>query len=177
MNKVLTCLCILVLSHCNTPDHPVSDYISRDQSQIILKQAVRYMYYAEGIPEGARFDSTYDAKYNRVLRDFYFARYYFADPNDEHIFLMVRKYAGEKFRATGGKLKVDSSYKVLHFEEIFVTPLSDETDVLNKGEFLFRQIVEKGSVDHKYFAMKSYVEWPDEHTEYDTLRHQWVRGR
>lgn len=169
---------LLALANCsNRHEYEVSKYLTPDQRQSILDQTIRYMYYDEGIPAALRFDTTYDAKYERVARDFYFARYHFAAPGEKHTFLVVRRYPGEKYRGVGGTLEVDANDHILRFEEKFVTPLATHDDVLERAGFLFIQLVETGEVDPKYYKMKSYIEWPDEHTMYDTLRHEWRRSR
>jgi hypothetical protein len=176
MKEILTCLTILLFAYCSDRrDHDVSQYLTPAQEQSILDQTVRYMYYGEGIPAASRFDTAYDAKYKRATREFYLDRYFFAASEGTHTFLIVRRYPGEKYRGIVGTLQVDSDNTVHRFKEKLVTPLATQEDVLEKGRFLFTQLVEKGDVDARYYKMKSYIEWPDEQMMYDTVMHEWRR--
>ena len=59
------------------------------------------------------------------------------------------------------------------FKEIFNTPPADLNQLRERGYRLFREMIKKGNVDD-YLHHPDFIEWPDERTYYDTLKHEWL---
>ena len=60
-----------------------------------------------------------------------------------------------------------------HFEEVVNTPHFSEELVVERGTFLFQELIKKGNLD-EYLSMKHYVEWPDKYLKYDIKKNTWV---
>jgi hypothetical protein len=59
------------------------------------------------------------------------------------------------------------------FEEVVNTPHFSEELVVERGSFLFKELVRKGNLT-EYLSMKHYVEWPDKYLVYDKKKKTWV---
>lgn len=158
---------------CSGDRYDPRSSLDAEAQEQLTRQMVRYMYSNEGIPEGERFDAKFDVKYERVLPDYALVQY-FTSTDQFSVFLISRRYGNGKFRATGGRLKLNDEGVITAFEEMFVTPLLDVETAKKRGAFLFDQLVKNGRLDEKHLEMKSFVEWPDEHLMYDTLTHTWI---
>ena len=60
-----------------------------------------------------------------------------------------------------------------NFKEVINTPHLDEAVVLERGSFLFRELVKKGNIN-EYLGMRDYVEWPDATLTYNEKTNRWV---
>ncbi|MBA4057721.1 MAG: hypothetical protein C0490_23605, partial [Marivirga sp.] len=63
--------------------------------------------------------------------------------------------------------------KIVSFEEVFNTPVASLTDLQKRGKELFIRMIKRGNVDD-YLLHPDYIEWPNEGTYYDTIRHEWL---
>jgi hypothetical protein len=167
-------LLAFILAGCSVDQYDPGRYLSDEEQSQLIKQAVRYLYYDERIDPSSRFDSAHHEKFAKAAQAFSIAKYH--RTADEDYYLVLRRYGNGKFRAIGGKLRVDDGGRITGFSETFVTPLLEEKIAEQRGAFLFTQMAVNGDVDKKFLQMKSYVEWPDVSTTYDTLTHQWIRG-
>jgi hypothetical protein len=128
---------------------------------------------SEKVPARDRLDKKYESFYSNEAKKFAIGRYFISD-DSTHYFYVIRpaRFSSEKERGVGGKLKLDKNLRITMLKEVFVTPLLSNEEVKIKGDFLFPEL-EKGNID-KFLKMKTYVEWPDERTEYDTSSHEWI---
>lgn len=97
---------------------------------------------------------------------------YYVAKNGLNYYYVLRPgpHTGET-RGVGGYFKMDDNFHLQNFKEIFVTPLMQTSDAKTKGEFLFDKMV-KAEIE-EYLKMKSYVQWPNPASEYDTTIYQW----
>jgi hypothetical protein len=58
-----------------------------------------------------------------------------------------------------------------HFREIFVTPLLLDSVARGRGRFLFDKMVNNDLGE--YIKMKTYVQWPNPVSYYDTTTYEW----
>ncbi|HEY8935824.1 MAG TPA: hypothetical protein VIM65_11410 [Cyclobacteriaceae bacterium] len=101
---------------------------------------------------------------------------FYKDEKGINYFLILRPgNRVEERRAVGGYFKLGENYALERFREIFVTPILTEQEAKAKGGFLFEKMV-KGQVD-EFLKMKSYVQWPNDASLYDTVSYQWVLNR
>jgi hypothetical protein len=77
--------------------------------------------------------------------------------------------------STGIRLKV-SDDKITFYEEVFRTWRLPEDILLPRADTLFARMVNGEDLTPYYTASKAdqYIEFPDEHTWYDTLARHWV---
>ena len=59
------------------------------------------------------------------------------------------------------------------FREVFVTPLLTDDEVKKRGGFLFDEMVKTRNID-QYVSMKTYIQWPNELSTYDTAKYEWT---
>jgi hypothetical protein len=166
-------LLAFLLAGCSADQYDPERYLSNEQRSLLIKQAVRYLYFDDRIPPSSRFDSVHNEKFEKVSQAFSIVRYH-RTPEEDY-YLILRRYGNGKFRAIGGKLRLAYDGTIAGFIETFVTPLLEEEIAEQRGAFLFTQMALNGDVDKKYLDMKLYVEWPDASTSYDTVSHQWIR--
>ena len=77
-------------------------------------------------------------------------------------------------RGVVGKFTLkEGSLQPENFEEVVNTPHFTEELVTERGSFLFRELMKKGSLT-EYLSMKHYVEWPDKYLKYDKVKKTWV---
>ncbi len=172
-STLATFISLLLVSCSTTSSDSIEHYFSQEDANRILLQVIRYNYYNEGIPAADRFNSKYDSKYNQLLSNFQFYKYSIT-PSGKHIFVLYRLHHKDKYRATGGQLKLDANNKIVIYEEIFVTPLLTLTELNQRSNFLFQELSQKLMIEKKYLNMKTYVEWPNENQQYDTAKHEWL---
>jgi hypothetical protein len=173
-SKVYPFLVAILLMGCSeTPKDSITTYFDAENANRILLQVIRYNYYNEGIPANDRFNSKYDSKYDQLKSSFQFHKYSITK-SGEHIFILYRLHHKDKYRATGGQIKLDSNNKVISYQEIFVTPLLKLNELNQRTDFLFQELAQNGEIPEKYLEMRTYVEWPNESQRYDTIKHEWI---
>jgi hypothetical protein len=153
----------------------MNNYYPKSEQDTILTQLVAHLLIvSEKVPAGDRLNRRYRSFYLNEAKRFSMDKYFISEPDSTHYFYVIRPttYSNGKKRGVGGKLKLDKELRITYFEEVFVTPLISEQEVKVKGDFLFPELV-NGNID-KFLNMKTYVEWPDAMTEYDTSRHEWI---
>lgn len=96
--------------------------------------------------------------------------------NGECYFLLSRPVANLNSLRRGvvGRFKLNKgSLMPAYFEEVVNTPHFSEELVVERGTFLFQELIKKGNLD-EYLTMKHYVEWPDKYLKYDIKKNTWV---
>lgn len=108
------------------------------------------------------------------LGKFRFENYYQSE-NGLHYFYLIRpaRSVQSNIRGVGGVFKLDDQNNIIMFKEIFNTPPADLNQLRERGYRLFREMIKKGNVDD-YLHHPDFIEWPDERTYYDTLKHEWL---
>lgn len=162
-----------LLSGCeNKPKNNIADYFDETESRKILAGVVRRNYYNEGIPAADRYLKKYDEKYEKVLPSFSFYKYG-VGKNHFHYFILYRLHHKDKYRAVGGRLKLDNNKRIVLYKEFFATPLLLKEELNPKSDFLFDELLKQGCIKDEYLKMKQYVEWPSEFSYYDTITYEW----
>jgi hypothetical protein len=175
IQTILLMPAVIFLFSCAKKDpFDVNQYYAKPAQDSILTQVVAHLLIvSEKVPARERLSSRYHGFYSKEARNYSIGKYFISERDSTHYFYVVRPttYSNGKKRGVGGKLKIDKDLHITSLEEVFVTPLLSDEEVKIKGDFLFPELV-KGNID-KFLKMKTYVEWPDERTEYDTSRHEW----
>jgi hypothetical protein len=160
------------LLSCSGGKYDVSKYYDRDEQDSVLTSIVNYIFDAPPYTSiKDRFKSEH-RKYYASLTSKFSIDQYFIDQQGKNYFLVLRPAprVGE-VRAVGGYFTMHDNYQLAGFREIFVTPELPTTDAKTKGEFLFDKLV-RGEVD-EYLKMKSFAQWPNEASVYDTVIYEW----
>lgn len=94
------------------------------------------------------------------------------EKSDKYYFLVYRpgNKPGE-LRGVGGSFKLDSDFNFKYFREVFVTPILPQAEARKRSEFLFQEM--QNNQIEQYLKMKTYVDWPNEISYYDTLSFEW----
>lgn len=124
-----------------------------------------------------KFDTVFDEHYNRQLAAHSIDRVY-REPSTDEIFVVVSRIApsiGIKRVSTGIRLKI-SNDKITFYEEVFRTWRLPEDILLPRADTLFALMVNGEDLTPYYTASKAdqFIEFPDEHTWFDTLERRWV---
>mgnify|MGYP001607899241 CR=1 FL=1 len=176
MRFTLLLLSIVALFSCSKKDpFDVNQYYSKPEQDTILTQVVAHLLIVpEKVLARERLNKKYQSFYLNEAKNFSINKYFISEQDSTLYFYIIRptRYSNGEKRGVGGKLKLDEKLQITQLEEIFVTPLLSDDELMVKGNFLFSELV-KGNID-KFLKMKTYVEWPDEMTVYDTALHEWV---
>jgi len=144
-----------------------------------LNRVIRYVSKAPGKGNQIdRFSPEYDEYYENQ-KNKHRIDLFFKEPNTGYVYLLITRIAPslvEKRVATGIKLKWNNN-SLEYYQEVFRTWKMTEDELTMKGEFLFDLMV-KGKDLSPYFPQNSgkeeFIEFPDEHTYYDTINRVWV---
>lgn len=174
MRYYVIVISFLFLSCRGKDKYDVSLYYNKSNQDSVLANIVTYIFIAPpytSMPD--RFKSEHKEFYtdSTLLAKFSVLKYYICDDGTNY-FLVLRpgNRVGEK-RAVGGYFKRNKDQSLVNFHEVFVTPLLSEESAREKGGFLFDKMVQ-GEVQ-EYLKMKSYVQWPNDASYYDTLQYEW----
>jgi hypothetical protein len=177
MKKHLFLLVIpLLWFSCQSNSNKISKYFTKSEQDTLLTNIITYVYVkAPYATNSNRFDAQFREFYRQSLPKFSFQNYYVA-PDDTHYFFLIRPVGNSsKFkRGVLGKFRLKKdSLMPTQFEEIVNTPHLEEKTVVERGKFLFQELIKSGNLN-KYIAMKHYIEWPDERLVYDKKINEWV---
>ncbi|HMI67057.1 MAG TPA: hypothetical protein VK517_13520 [Cyclobacteriaceae bacterium] len=164
---------VLLFAGCSTRDkYDVVNYHGVPEQDSVLTSIVAYIFTAPPYTSmNDRFKPEHRSYYLLQTPRFSIDKY-FVSEDGTHYFHVIRPgpKVDEK-RGVGGHFKMNQSYRLTNFREVFVTPLLTEEEVKKRGGFLFDEMV-KGTVE-PYLKMKMYVQWPNEISVYDTVSYQW----
>ena len=166
----------ILLFSCTSKKHQVGDYFTNNQRDSLLTNIITYIY----IPAPKANNET---KFQPQFRDFYTKNIskfnllnYFQAEDGWNYFLLIRPVAGGSLFKRGvlGKFKLAKNSLVpTQFEEVANTPHLKEGIVQERSKYLFQELIKNGNLD-KQMPMKQYIEWPDEHLNYDKKTYQWI---
>jgi hypothetical protein len=177
MKQTLFCLIFIVFFiSCNSKKYQASDYFTDNQRDSLLTNIITYLYIpAPQATNDTKFQPQFRRFYTKNLSSFYLQNYY-QSPDGWSYFFVIRPVGGSpKFRrGVLGKFKLESnSLMPTEFEEVANTPHLAEEIVKERGQYLFKELIKNGNLD-KQIPMKQYIEWPDEHLNYDKKANQWI---
>jgi hypothetical protein len=177
MKQILFCLIFFVfLISCQSKKYQVSDYFTDNQRDSLLTNIITYLYIpAPQATNDTKFQPQFRSFYTKNLSSFYLQNYY-QSPDGWNYFFVIRPVGGSpKFRrGVLGKFKLSTnSLMPTEFEEVANTPHLAEEIVKERGQYLFKELIKNGNLD-KQIPMKQYIEWPDEHLQYDKKVHEWI---
>ena len=175
MKNSLISVLIFLLIGCSTKDsYNVSHYYNKPEQDSVLTSIVNYIFTAPPYTKMKdRFEITHRHFYAdpNLLSQFYINRYYIADDSTNYFYIIRPSPKVSEKRGVGGYFKINKNYKLSGFREVFVTPILSKEEAQAKGAFLFDKMV-KGEIQ-EYLKMKTYVQWPNQASYYDTLEYQW----
>jgi hypothetical protein len=176
--KKLYSLLFVALFFCYSCDskEDVGYYFSDSERDTLLTNIITYIgENARFSTDSTKFQSKYRAEYVSRLPLFHFV-HLAKDTSGAFIYLISRPVAGrmDLRRGVVGRFTLkEGSLMPDNFEEVVNTPHFSEELVVERGSFLFKELVRKGKLD-EYLSMKHYVEWPDKYLVYDKKKKTWV---
>ena len=174
-NIIFGLLITISIFSCQSKNSKFNTYLSDGQNDSLLTNIVTYIYTLAP-------NATSETRFQRQFRGFYAkntTKFILEDlqksPDGWHYFFIIRPVGGGTFkRGVLGKFKLkEHSTMPTEFEEVANTPHLAEAVALERGKYLFQELVKNGNLD-KQIPMKQYIEWPDEHLAYDKKQHQWI---
>lgn len=174
-------LIIFSILSCTNKSDETSKYFSKSERDTLLTNIITYVYVkAPYASNTTRFEPQFRSYYVKSLPKFSIQNY-FITPDSTHYFFLTRPVGNSPKYRRGvlGKFKLkktavaSGSLMPTDFEEIINTPHLEEKVAIERGKFLFQELVKTGNLN-KYLAMKHYIEWPDERLMYDKKINEWV---
>lgn len=165
-------LLILLIACSSKPNYEPASYYHPHQLDSLKTSIITYLFEAPPYTSMRdRFDREHWEFYSTTASRFELKKLYKTD-DGKHFFYVVRPSPyPDKKRGVGGYFFVDDKFKLNGFREVFVTPILPEADVKGRCEIMFDEMVNGGL--EKYFSMKTYVQWPNEVSYYDTTTYEW----
>lgn len=168
---------LLLLTSCGNNAETTANPPDAETAEAWLNRIIRY---AAHLPAKAnhdtKFDTIYDAFYTEQMAK-YRVEYYHQNGAD-HYLLISRTAPSLKVKRVGvgihARLQGDS---LIHYNEVFRTWKMEEPELAQKGAQLFNLMVQGKDLSPYYpqnSGKEEYIEFPDAHTSFDTLRRQWV---
>jgi hypothetical protein len=174
--KYFSLIFIFTLVGCGKNYKP-DQYLTVQKQDEIMWKVIRYLAKPpEGLTKPERFYKGYDPYYleqqSRHRLDAYFV------DGDQHYFLISRQAPSlvEKRVATGGRLKLGASGKLLEYEEVFRTWKMKPEVLKEKALFLFDKMVKSEPLEKyrtKWTFPDEYIEFPDDVNYYDKDAREW----
>jgi len=175
MKYIITLITLgsLALSSCSTKDkYDVAGYYNPQEQDLILTSIVTYLFEAPPYTQMKdRFEDKHRPFYSKASAQFSILKYYIADDGTHYYYVLRPGPTSKEKRGAGGYFKMDKNFKLKNFHEVFVTPMLPEAEVKDRCAFLFDEMVNH-NID-KYLEMKTYVQWPNEASYYDTTAYEW----
>lgn len=175
-NYILGVLIILLAGACNTSKYDVDNYLDGAIQDSVMTDIITYIY---KVPKGADSKRKHELEYRKLyvsqLDQFQWVYYQIDKTDSTHYFYLTRpaKNTTGSRRGVLGKFKLGPDHTLQDFEEIANTPMLPEEELLEKGGFLWKDLMHYKSVD-RYHLNKAYIEFPDERIRYDAIRHEWT---
>jgi hypothetical protein len=173
---LLFCLSALAGSCGKSGDiYDVNTYFSQAAQDTIMANIITYIY---KVPRGVRKENKHQPEYRHLyvqqIPEFDFV-HYFIDHDSTHYFYLIRpaRNVQSHKRGAAGKYKIGPNLELLHFQEIFNTPMLPVEEIREKGKYLWADLMHFKHVD-RYFLNKDYIEFPDERARYDTTLKEWT---
>lgn len=176
MKKYLFILASILISACRPDVNSPAYYFSQEQQDSLVVNMISYV--AENATyatDSTRFNSEFRSYYAKQLPKYQLVH---LERNAQGTFyyLLIRPVGNllAYRRAVVGSFTLDSaSLQPKHFKEVINTPHLSEAVALERGSFLFRELVKKGNIK-EYMVMRDYVEWPDSSLTYNEKTNRWV---
>jgi hypothetical protein len=172
MHRFILLLLLLSFSCATKDTYEPSVYYDAKNKDSLLTSIITHVYTAPPYTSMEdRFKPEHRDFYSQLTHKFSIHKLYI-DEKGKHYFLLLRPGPkSDEQRGVGGYFFVNANFRLTGFREIFVTPLLHEAEVKDKGLFLFDKMV-KNEIS-EYLKMKSYVQWPNEVSRYDTTTYEW----
>ncbi len=154
-------------------------YFNQKQQDTLLVNIIKYVgENAAYASDSTRFMPEFTLYYQSLLPKYKLVNM-FKTPSGMYYFFLSRPVSTllNYRRGVVGSFTLDSAGLFpKNFKEIINTPHLKDELVLERGGFLFRELIKNGNID-AYLGMRDYVEWPDSTLKYEFKWNRWVYQR
>jgi len=178
MSNIVVFIFVVLLSvSCHQKDsHSIDVYFSKPDQDTLMTNIITNIYKVpRGVNPKDKHSLEYRSLYVSQIDKFQFVNYYIDPVDSMHYFFLIRparNVHGHK-RGVFGKFKLEKDLKLTKFEELANTPMMAEEEILEKGNYLWDDLMYFKNLD-RFFLNKAYVEFPDDRTRYDLLKKEWT---
>jgi len=166
---------LFIFSACHSKEEAEYYFSDADRDTLLTNVITLVSENAVYANLNTRFQKKFRAAYVSRLPLYHFVKFTKLE-NGDCYFLLSRPVANLNSLRRGvvGRFTLSKgSLMPAHFEEVVNTPHFSEELVVERGTFLFQELIKKGKLD-EYLTMKHYVEWPDKYLKYDKLNNTWI---
>lgn len=168
---------VLLLPSCVNNTGATAAPPDAETAQLWLQRIIRYAAHLPGkASHETKFDTIYNAFYAEQAAQYRVDFYH--QSGADHYLLVSRPAPSLKVKRVGigihARLAGDS---LAHYNEVFRTWKMEEPQLAQKSALLFHLMVQGKDLSPYYTqnsGQEEYIEFPDAHTSFDTLRRQWV---
>lgn len=171
-------LLLLLSLGCQEKYSPLEfDYYFDETAQSdIFAQVISYVYTTpSGIPKADRFHKDYREVYKREIQKFEMIHFWKSD-GDSYYFYMLRpaRNINNNKRGVAGIFTLDESLEIDSFEEVFVTKMIPEEQVVSFGNLVFQEFIDNNGEIPMTPLRKDLIEFPNAQTRYDQAIYEWT---
>lgn len=156
--------------------YSIDVYFSKPDQDTLMTNIITNIY---KVPRGANSKDKHNLEYRSLyvsqLEQFQFVNYHIDLVDSMHYFFLIRpaRNVHDHKRGVFGKYKLEKDFKLSVFEELANTPMLAEEEILEKGSYLWEDLMYFKNLD-RFFLNKAYVEFPDDRTRYDLVKKEWT---
>jgi hypothetical protein len=168
----LLLICIACFACASKDKYDPSKYYDARSKDSLLTSIIAHIYTTPPYTEKQdRFKPEHKKFYSSLVSKFALEKLFAGDKGKHYFFVIRPGNKSDEMRGVGGYFNVDQNFQLTQFREVFVTPLLSDKEVKEKGYFLFDKMAKDELSE--FLKMKSYVQWPNEISEYDTITYEW----
>jgi hypothetical protein len=180
MKSLYISFAILILSFgCQQKSGSKKDfsyYFSKSEQKEILAKIVSYIYIAPPqTDKSERFLPIHRQFYLNETEKFQVTRF-FQNEEGKYFFYLVRparNVNGYK-RGVAGSFTLSENMEIDFFEEVFVTKMIPETDVINFGNLIFDDFISTNGSLVLTPVREDLIEFPGIMSQYDSIQKEWT---
>jgi hypothetical protein len=122
-----------------------------------------------------KFSQTFDSYYESLVPDHRLRHYYATDSIDFFLITRQARSITPMREGIGGKIKIDSTGKIVVYEEVFRTWKMNADSLEVRGKKLFDIMVKGQDLSRYYSKYKrdQYIEYPDGRFYFDKKEKRW----
>lgn len=168
---------IFVVLACNAKTknpYDISNYFDKAAQDTLMTNIITYIYKVpKGVKKEDKFNPEYRQLYVNQIEEFKWV-YYHVDVNDQHYFYLIRPARNVKGykRGVAGSFRLKVNLELDDFREILNTPMQPEDEILEKSEYLWKDLMYFKHVD-RYLYNRDFIEFPSEGCKYDFEKKEW----
>jgi hypothetical protein len=162
---------------CTVKDkYDPAQYLSKQDQDSLVYQTLRY---SAKLPPTAthenKFSHTFNSYYKSLMSDHELKHYYVSDTINFFLITRQARSITPMREGIGGKIKIDTTGKIIVYEEVFRTWKMNIDSLETRGKNLFDIMVNGQDLSRYYSKYKrdQYIEYPDGRFYFDRVERRW----